>query len=144
MKRIQKLIITSNILIVILLLTCSSSSSTITNMLENPIQSSSSTESSQIIIKDIYFGFGKIVAHIENTGDSDITAEVSFSASKGSILPVIIGSHDVLVLAGELRSVSQRFNGFGFYTFHVRVDTGDSACFDTARGLWLFLFGIQF
>lgn len=113
-------------------------------MTASTLLSSSPSENDHLQIKDIRFGIGRIATVVENTGKTDISATVSFSVSKGVILPVIIGTYDVTIPAEGTRIVFQSFSGFGIYTVHSRFDSGQTAGSLVTRGLWLSIFGIEF
>lgn len=101
-------------------------------------------------ITDIALGFKKIIAVVENTGDDTATITVRFSVSKGSILPVIVGEHEMSIPAGQTVNVPQDFTGLphviggriGHFSFGAEIETGSSTTF--TEGFWFFIFGWEF
>jgi hypothetical protein len=89
---------------------------------------------------EISFGAFKVIATVENTGQDDAEVTVTFSVSKGRIIPWIIGTHDVTVPVGDSVEVPQDFSGFGRYSFFARIEGGGSL---EAKGFWFFFFGIK-
>jgi len=91
-------------------------------------------------IIDISFGFGKVIATVENTGDEIANnVKVRFYCTKGG-LELPIGDRTVTVSPGEKVDASVRFLGLGFYDFTIVVIGGNIM---NTKGLWLLFFGLE-
>jgi hypothetical protein len=109
------------------------------------VESDNSTENSDIEITNISYGLLTVIATIKNNGLTDVETDVKFSYIKYCIgdivtLPVLIGIHHVMVLAGDIIKVTQFFEGgLGRYHFSVWTD-GESLGSDV---FWLFFIGLK-
>jgi len=92
-----------------------------------------------VVVTDISFSIMKIVATVENRGVVDANVDITFSVSKGIILPWVIGHPHVTVPAGETIQVTQRFTGLGRYSFSVHINECGNPLF--TGGFWFLFFG---
>ena len=94
-------------------------------------------------ITDISFGLMRVIATVENTGDTDLNVTVLFRMSRPPIIsPIHIGEYEITIPAGETVEIPQKIICFGKHTFYVDV-YNDNIEYDseTIKGFWLFLFG---
>ena len=102
------------------------------------------TGESNVIVKDISFGFKQVRTTIENTGGEDAEVKVLICYNSwGDLTHKVLNNIDVIIPIGETVKLSGEFKGLGIYRFIVTIYDGDIIDEMRIKGFWFFFFGLE-